>query len=247
MVIRQSLISIPFLGETAPTLVRRSATRALHYDSSLPESFVEALWEGPEALLASGRMMRQTEKARSTVLVEWAGRQYVAKHYGHRSFRHTLKQRLVGSQARLSFEIGRTLADGGVRTPRPVAYVDNRGRLLGGDSYLIYPYIAGRSLFEGIRDGELGDADIAQACRRLKALWRQLIALKVGLRDANTGNIIVTPEGRLWLIDLDDCRLHRSGTIARARLHRRWIQLCRNLHRTRRVRDGKLVAGRRAA
>lgn len=230
---------IPRLSDAAnaSTLDRRSAGRIFYYDPSLPPSLTEALWRGPETLLAAGKIMRQTGKSRSTVLVEWGSIRYVLKHYGSRSLRHTVKHSLVGSQARHAYELGCTLADAGVPTPRPVACIDNSGRVLGRDSYLIYPYVEGCSLADAIGSRAIDDRQIEHAERQLEALWQQLIELRVGLRDANTGNVILTPEGRLWLIDLDDCRFHHSGLIARHRLHRRWDQLCRGIGRAKWKRD----------
>lgn len=241
------LVSISFRQVAAPTLVRRSRVRTLRYDSSLPASLVEALWRAPEALLAAGTTLRKTEKLRMTTLVEWDSQAYVMKHYGRRSLRHSLKHAFAGSQARQSFEAGCALADAGVPTPRPVAAVDNCRRGFDRDSYLVYPYVEGCALFDAVRKGTMSDARIGEAIRELKGLWRQLIALRVGLRDANTGNFIVTPQGDLWLIDLDDCRFHHLSLVARRRLHRRWCQLSRNLRRTKQTRDGRVMALRRAA
>lgn len=240
-------ISIPIRRAAAPTLLRCAGGRTLRYDCSLPAPLVEALWRSPEDLLASGRVLRKTDKQRSTVLVHWDGRSYVMKHYGHRSVRHTLKQSFTGPPSRQSYEAGCKLADAGVLTPRPVASIEDRGAVLGRDSYLVYPYVEGHALVDAVAQGHMNDAQIGQALRELKALWRQLMALRAGLRDANTGNFIVTPQGRLWLIDLDDCRFHRSSAIARARLYRRWVQFSRNLRRAKARRDQGVTGLQRAA
>jgi hypothetical protein len=240
-------ISIPIRQLAAPTLVRRAGGRTLRYDSSLPAPLVEALWRSPEDILASGRVLRKTDKQRSTVLVHWDRRSYVMKHYGYRSVRHALKHRFAGSPAQQSYEAGCKLADAGVPTPRPVAAVENVGLVMERDSYLVYPYVEGRALVDAVAQGHMKDVEINGALRELKTLWRQLIALGAGLRDANTGNFIVAPEGRLWLIDLDDCRFHHSNAIARARLYRRWIQFSRNLRRAKARRDQGVAGLQRAA
>lgn len=238
---------LPLVPVAPPTHVRRCSTRVLRYNSSLPAAFVEELWRAPQQLLAAGTTMRKTEKLRATVVVEWESNRYVVKHYGNRSLRHALKHSLIGSQARQSFRLGCRLADAGLRTPRPVACLERREGLTRRDSYLVYPFAEGRSLLHSITEGHLGDLQIEQVARKLKALFRQLIALKVGLRDANTGNFIITPDSQLWIIDLDDSRVHRLRSIAHVRLHRRWKQLCRGIRRAKQARDRQVESARRAA
>lgn len=230
-----------------PMLLRRSQGKTLRYDASLPAPFVDMLWHSPGQLLSSGKILRSTDKLRTTALVEWEGKRYVMKHYGHRSLRHALKQLFVGSPARQSFVAGCRLADAGVLTPRPVAAIDGLPWAGGKNVYLVYPYAEGCPLAQGVAGGGLSDKEVDKAVRAIKSLWRQLMALGVGLRDANTGNFIVSPQGEVWLIDLDDCQFHRLHGIARGRLYRRWVQFLRSLRRTKARRYAKIDSAREAA
>lgn len=238
--------TIPIPGAPWPTGVRHSATRVMHYNASLAEDFVDALWERPEEVIASGELMRQT-RFRSAVLIESGQCMYVMKHYFQRSLSSRLRQIVFGSQARQSYKVGCALADAGVRTPRPVACIENRRRGLQRDAYLLYPRVEGISLRSSINLGYLSDADIANVWEQLQLLWEQLASLRIGLRDANTGNFIVTANGQLWLIDLDDSRIHGSTIFARARLRSRWFQVYRSVRRASRTRDRRAPAQLRAA
>jgi hypothetical protein len=240
------LQTIPMPGAPWPTLVRRSATRVMHYNSSLSEGFIETLWERPQDVISSGQVLRQTH-LRSAVLVQSGAHTYVMKHYFPRSLRFSVKQTVWGSQAWRSYQVGCALADAGVRTPRPVACIDDRRRGLQRDSFLLYPHVEGISLRTSINRGYMSDADIARAWCQLQLLWEQLTALRVGLKDANTGNFIVTSNGALWLIDLDDSCFHRSSVVARARLQSRWFQVYRSVRRATRTRDRRAAPLRRAA
>lgn len=213
-----------------PTIVHRSSTRVIRYNVALPAEFVDALRNRPEELAAAGKLMRRT-KLREAMLFEWDSRTYVMKHYLEPSLRLTVKRTFGGSQAWRSYQMGCALADAGIRTPRPIACIENRWRRFQRDSYLLYPLVEGRTLSISIVDGHMNDADIQMVWTRLETLWQQLDSLHVGLRDANTGNFIVAPSGDLWLIDLDDSRIHRSATITRLRLRHRWCQLCRSMSR----------------
>jgi hypothetical protein len=238
--------TIPFPGVQWPTLVRQSPSRIMHHSGSLPEDFVNSLWERPEEVIAGGNVMRQTH-LRSAVLVEHGGQTYVMKHYFERSLRFAVKQTFLGSQAWRSYKVGCALADAGVRTPRPVACIENLRRGFQRDCYLLYPHVEGRSLRSSINAGFMSDVDIAKAWDQLQTLWQQLSSLRVGLRDANTGNFIITSNGTLWLIDLDDSCIHRSSVIARARLQNRWFQVYRSVRRATRTRDLSAKSAKRAA
>jgi hypothetical protein len=210
----------------------------MHCDASLAEEFATNLWNRTEAIVARGVVLRKT-RLRSAVLVEADGCMYVIKHYFPRSLRFSLKQRIIGSQAYRSYRVGRVLSEAGVRTPRPVACIEHRWRGLHRDCFLVYPHVEGGSLRSSINQGYLNDFEIASAWRQLRSLWEQLISLRVGLRDANIGNFIVDSTGMLWLIDLDDCCIHRSATLAHARLQNRWYQLYRSLRRATRSCEGR--------
>jgi hypothetical protein len=233
-------------GVPWPTHVRHSGSRTMHYNNALPDKLIDALWERPEEVIAGGRVMRQTPW-RSAVLVESGSQAFVMKQYFSRSLRFCVKQTILGSQALRSYKVGCALADAGVRTPRPVACIDNRWRGLQRDCFLLYPHVEGACLRSSISFGQLNDTDIAKAWNQLQTLWEQLTALRVGLKDANTGNFIITAEGTLWLIDLDDSCIHRSAILARARLQNRWFQVYRSVRRATRRRDQILKPAWRAA
>jgi hypothetical protein len=232
----EQIQTIPIPNAAWPTLVRRSLTRVMHHSTALPDEFIDMLWECPEEVLDSGKALRTTHM-RSAVLVSCGAQPYVMKHYFARSLRFALKQAVLGSQAWKSYKVGCVLADAGVRTPRPVACIENLRRGFHRDCYLLYPHVEGQSLRSSINRGYMNDADIANAWDQLYVLWEQLRTLRVGLRDANTGNFIVTSKGVLWLIDLDDSCIHRSSVIARARLQSRWFQVYRSVRRATRARD----------
>lgn len=242
----EPLQTIPIPTAPWPTQVRRSQARVMHYNASLPAELVEELWECPDEVIASGEVLRQTQ-LRSAVLVDSGLQTYVMKQYFPRSLRFSVKQTVLGSQAWRSYKVGCALADAGVRTPRPVACIENRWRGLQRDCFLLYPHVDGISLRSSINLGYMSDADIARAWNQLQTLWEQLTSLRVGLKDANTGNFIVTSNGTLWLIDLDDSCIHRSSVVARARLQNRWFQVYRSVRRATRTRDRRAAPLWRAA
>jgi tRNA A-37 threonylcarbamoyl transferase component Bud32 len=189
---------------------------------------IEALWREPNALLSHGELLRN-RGARKTARIEWQEKWYILKMYAESTRRHALKQTVVRSRARKTWAIAHRLADAGVPTPRPSALIENRWGLLRGQSFLLYPYVDGTTLRSCLQSDILLTESLASYLQRqLAELWHRLVTLRISLADANLGNFIVEPAGRLWVIDVDKARYHRVPQAA-SRQHRRgWQQLNRS-------------------
>jgi hypothetical protein len=218
---------------TADCEVRSSPHRALRYNPGLPVTFVDALWNHPEEVFAAGKLLRATG-TRAAALVQCDSRLYVIKHYYLRSWRHVINQAVAGPEALRAYELGCLLADAGIRTPRPIAWVGNRQRGRYRDCYLLYPYVQGRMLRTLINQGLMSQAEMDHAKSQLYEIWKLLSTLKVGLKDANSGNFIVAPNGLVWLIDLDGSTIHSNPLVADFRLQIKWHQVHRSMRRAER-------------
>lgn len=207
-----------------PIAVRRSSSRVAYFDSALPDDLADVLWLKPEDLLTHGEPLRWV--VRRTVMIEWESHKYVIKHYVEQSRRHAFKHLFQPCRAQLTWAFMRRLADAGIATPRPVACIENRWGPLRRDSYLMYPYIEGVTLNSYFADNAVNKrSSVHDVWQQLHLLWRQLAQLRASLEDANFGNFIVSPVGRLWLIDLDKSRFHRLAFIAHRNQQRCWREL----------------------
>ena len=216
--------------QTAPseTVRRRSFARVAHFSASLSEDLVHALWTSPESLIDRGEPLR-SGGARQTVRLRWNSQHFVLKHYVEPTRRHALKQTIQPSRAWATWAFTHRLADAGVTTPRPVACVENRWGLLRRDSFLMYPYIDGRTLRSYFAAEAKESPSLHERLwRQLNELWQRLLELRVSLGDTNLGNFIICPSGQLWLIDLDKSRFHRAAAAAAPRQQRAWQQLLRS-------------------
>jgi hypothetical protein len=207
---------------------RRSFKRVARYSTNLRDDLVSALWTNPELLVKLGEPL-QMKGARQTVRLVWNSQPYVLKHYVEPTRRHALKQMVQISRARATWIFSRRLADAGVATPRPVACIESRWGPLRRDSFLMYPFVEGRTL----RSYFAGEAKQSALLRdrlwqQLYGLWQRLVELRVSLGDTNLGNFIVSPAEQLWLIDLDKSRFHRVAFAAAAHQRRAWKQLLRS-------------------
>ena len=212
---------------TNETVVRRSAKRVADCDASLPRELADALFDRPEALVEAGELLR-VNGARRTVLLQWGEARFVLKHYVEPTRRHALKQLVQRSRARSSWLMSHRLADAEIATPRPVACIENRWGGLQRDSFLMYPYVEGRTLGECLKSDDLPVASLRALWHQLVKLWDRLKELRVSLADTNVGNFIVTPDCRLWVIDLDKSRFHRLHYVAHLKQRRGWQQVLRS-------------------
>jgi hypothetical protein len=165
---------------------------------------------------------------RWTVRVSWASQHYVLKQY-HPTWWHAARQLVRPSRAWSTWSATHRLADGGIVTPRPVACVENRWGQLRRDSFLMYPFVDGRTLRSYFSNEAQQSRSLADNLwRQLRELWQQLAQLQASLEDTNTGNFIVCSAGRVWVIDLDKARFHRLAQTAGRHQQRGWNQLLRS-------------------
>jgi hypothetical protein len=187
----------------------------------LPGDLAEALWREPERLLAEGAVL-QHRGVRHSVRVDWNQQRFVLKHYTERNWLQGLRQLVTPSRARRTWDIMNYLADSGVLTPRPAACIEETYGPLQLNSYLLYPYVTGETVKQLLLNrtdrAELRDALMP----RFEAIWEQLRAIDASLEDANPDNFILTPDGQLWVIDLDKARKWnvRVGDLERKRTWR---------------------------
>jgi lipopolysaccharide kinase (Kdo/WaaP) family protein len=206
---------------------RQTLTRAAIFDPALPPDLLEQLWREPAALVARGEMMRRTG-LRRTALINWASKQYVLKQYKP-TYWHFVRQLPLRSWSAATFKSTIKLVNAGISTPRPVACVENRWASLRRDSFLMYEYVEGVTLRSYLKGKARHQRPLTEnLSRQIRDLWQRLGDLRASLDDTHTGNFIVCPAGRLWVIDLDNARFHHTGFMASRQQERGWEQLLRS-------------------
>jgi tRNA A-37 threonylcarbamoyl transferase component Bud32 len=207
---------------------RRSFARVAYFTHTLPNELETTLWIKPCSLVDRGKLLRFGD-SRRTVRLDWNSQPYVLKHYAAPTRRHALKQMVLPSRAYATWHFTHRLSDAGIATPQPVACVENRWGLLRRDSFLMYPYVEGRTLRSYlVREAKESKALRDRLWSQLYELWDKLRELHASLGDANVRNFIVSPGGQLWLIDLDKSRFHRNAQAAAPHQERGWKQLHRS-------------------
>lgn len=224
-----------FLGKTLRdcTLfaVRRSASRFTAVVRGEVDRLAPLL-ASPDDAIARGDLLKGGRTC-TVAQVELAGLTLVIKRYNLKNLLHFLERCWRPSRAWHSWREGHRLHFLGISTPAPLALIEERVGPLRRRAFLVCEYCPGRSLLELLSPDREPDDDVARA---IVSLFSSLYALRISHGDLKATNLLVH-DGKLFVIDLDAVRQHRSQhSYARAwrrdreRLLRNWPASC-VLHR----------------
>ncbi len=196
-----------------PPRTRRQFDRFVAWDDGLPADLVERMWDDPRALLADGEMLQ--DELRSTITrIEHSAGSFTWQHHKWGTLLRTAKKSLSGSPAKKSWNDSRFLLAAGVPTPRVRAYVERRIGPFRRSSYLLTDYVAGTSLYRLLRFEKPSADFVAHLADQVAAIWQRLDDAGVWHNDFKTENLLVDPQGKVWLIGLERmCRLGDRGSL----------------------------------
>ena len=187
----------------------------MRWDTRLAADLVEQLWENPKALLNQGRVL-QSKRRCSVVRLDLATGSYVLRSHICGGPIRALKKVLQPTPALKSWKFGREMLAAGIRTARPLAYLNNRESF---DicSYLLTEYIPGIDLYRLMRFEQPTAATVHNIAQQVAAIWQRLHELQICHGDLKTENLIIDASSQVWLIDLEKTRRH----VGRSRLYSR--------------------------
>jgi tRNA A-37 threonylcarbamoyl transferase component Bud32 len=119
----------------------------------------------------------------------------------------------------------------GIRTPRPLAVVEERWGVVRKRAYFIMAHTPGETIEEALRAVANDSAEVAHLLDQLGQLLQQLAAARISHGDFKATNFLLS-SNRIYLLDLDGMRAHTtSSAFGRAfrqdlaRLKRNWADL----------------------
>lgn len=188
----------------------------MQWDADLPADLVERVWQSPTDLLAQGDQLQDKVRC-SVVRLDHAAGSFSWKHHTWGSTRRTAARSLSLSVARKSWNDARLLYAAGVPTPRPRAFLERRLGPFQTDSFLLTDFVPGTSLYRLLRTNIPARDAVEQLARQVADIWQQLDVLCVWHNDFKTENLLVDPQGKVWLIDFEKMRRFRDREAARRR------------------------------
>ena len=188
-----------------------------------------------DALMDGGQILKKGNTCHLS-RVEWNGKDIVVKRYNHKGFLHSLRHTLKRSRARRGWLHAHRLIMLGIPTPRPLAYVEQRRRMLVWRSYFVSEYVAGPNFDDILRQADISESRLAAVRQSIVDLLDKLTLHRITHGDLKHTNILVTEAGPV-LIDLDGMRVHRWNWMFKITRHKDIIQLTRNKQTNRRKDD----------
>lgn len=186
------------------------------WDSELPSDLVERIWTEPTSLNNDGSKLQ--DKLRCSVArIDHTAGSFVWKQHNWGTLRRTVKRSLSQPVARKCWTDGHFLHASGVPTPRPRAFVERRFGPFAISSCLLTDYIPGTSLYRFMRFERPTREVVRNLATQVASIWQQLDELCVWHNDFKPENLLVDPEGKVWLIDLERMRRFRLVEQARRR------------------------------
>jgi tRNA A-37 threonylcarbamoyl transferase component Bud32 len=186
----------------------------------------QSLLDNPDALIEKGTILKAGNTA-TVAQVEVDSQPYVIKRYNIKNNRHALRRCLRPTRAMLSWENAHRLAFLGIDTPQPLAVIEERWWGLRRKAYFIMAHLQGATIDRVLPAVAQDQQTLNGHLDQLTRLLKQLVMAQLSHGDFKATNFILS-SGRLYLVDLDGMRAHRSRSAFQQAFHRDLQRLHRN-------------------
>ena len=145
-------------------------------------------------------------------------RDIVVKRYNIKNVWHFLRRCFRITRAQSSWHLAHKLVLFGMKTAKPLAFIENKFLGFSGKSYYVTEYIRGKHIGDFIQAHNDQNDLLNQIVYKTSALLKNLAKLSVTHGDLKKTNILVDQNNQPVLIDLDGAVEHLSVSS----LHRAW-------------------------
>ncbi|MBM3969579.1 MAG: hypothetical protein FJ302_06915 [Planctomycetes bacterium] len=228
----QSIAAWPLILErrSADLAIRQSLVRRMIYDCRLSRPLVDRLWNDLDSFAQRGRVLSDRARAQVTAirlddgeiqhsshlppgpharrLSQPAIDEGVLKRFRLCGWWHTSGHMFLPTRAQNCWGYGRKLLKVGLLTPRPLAMIEERAGPLRFCSSVLTEFVPGINLDRFVQQTEPSTQELSRLAEDFAEMWFKFGQLRLSHGDFYPGNLLVTPDGRLQLIDLDRMNQH---------------------------------------
>ena len=165
---------------------------------------VEELTEKLDDAVRRGEILKDGSKSLVS-RVAMGGTEVVVKGYHHLGLLHSIRHTFQGSRAKKSWQMANRLYLLGVKTPKPLAYIDEYRGFLLWKSYFIYEYVSGPSLHNVLKNPAVPEKQKRRQVDQVLKVLSRLSENGLSHGDLKHSNMICNGD-ELFFIDLDALR-----------------------------------------
>jgi hypothetical protein len=186
-----------------------------------------AVLEDPDSWIERAQSRDRIKHDRTTTVVRIAlpDASFYLKRYNTKNAWHALRRAFRRSRAQNCWTMSQRFSAAGIGVAPPAALIQETFGPLRLRSYFITESVAGTRLPLALERAPGAAPDLA---RQLSGIFRALAKHRMSHGDFKASNILVGPEGRLRLLDLDAARRHRLAATHRRAWRKDRERLLRN-------------------
>lgn len=181
------------------------------YDRNYEGNGLQLLLAQPEmAFMPPALKILKAGNSATVVKIRLDGRDYVVKRYNMKNTWHRLRRLFRQTRAAASWRLANKLYLFGIRTAKPVAFIENRILGVRGVSYYVMEYVSGEHVGDYLSRNSMKIDKVTNMIRRVSALLRSVAKVEITHGDLKITNVLVNAEEQPVLIDLDGAAEHAS-------------------------------------
>ncbi|MHB1222121.1 MAG: lipopolysaccharide kinase InaA family protein, partial [Gammaproteobacteria bacterium] len=189
-----------------------------------------AFLQHPDALIdqVEGANLLKAGRSSTVVKVELDRRTLVIKRYNMKNMLHRIRRCLRPTRALVSWRLAQKMRLFGVRTAKPVAFIENKYLGFRGKSYYVTEYIPGMDIGEYFTAHRDDKSLVSAMVTKVSVLLKSLLKLEITHGDLKSTNILIDEKARPVFIDLDGANEHLSLSGLRSAWHKEIKRFLRN-------------------
>lgn len=191
-----------------------------------------AFLQQPDMLIdqAEGANVLKAGRSSTVVKVELDRRTLVIKRYNMKNMLHRIRRCLRPTRALVSWRLAQKMRLFGVRTAKPVAFIENKYLGFRSKSYYVTEYIPGMDIGDYFTAHRNDQSLVSAMVTKVSVLLKSLLKLEITHGDLKSTNILIDEKSRPVFIDLDGANEHLSLSGLRSAWHKEIKRFLRNFN-----------------